>query len=144
MKEKDVELTELLEKADEYATFAVEHFSLDALPEPANPSELMNIIYKLEAQDLYAASEHDKFILHFLFPNLSDADRLLVGCIHAMCWAIKLSRLNGYSEDEERARLAKYMEEAAQSDLESKLTAIQLRLLESDWGDPDSEVSIEY
>jgi hypothetical protein len=151
MKREDVQLTDLLQRAEEYATFAEQHFMLDAAdveqkPELDEAAELAKIIHKLEVQhpDLYHASERDKFMIHFLFPNLGDKDRLLVASIHSMCWAVKLSRANGQSEQEDRARLAKYLEDAREAQLESRLTEIQIRLLESDWADPDSDLSAGY
>ena len=151
MRKEDSQLTDLLQRAEQYATFAEEHFLLDAASvgpklEKDEAVELAKIMQKLEVQhpDLYHASERDKVMIHFLFPNLADKDRLLVACIHSMCWAVKLSRANGQPEQEDRARLAKYMEDAKDAELESKLTEVQLRLLESDWADPDSNLSAGY
>ena len=93
MKKEDSQLTDLLQRAEQYATFAEEHFLLDAAsvgpkPDRDEAVELAKIMQKLEVQhpDLYHASERDKLMIHFLFPNLADKDRLLVACIHSMCW----------------------------------------------------------
>lgn len=155
-----LEMRYLYHDAVKYAWYACDHLVLDTIIEKAPPidpvileqmSEFDQLIEKLkdvprlmsrQSPKGYSVSHYlDKFIIHYLFPNLSSEERSAIADT-----ASDVSFIFTYRSDQKdvewvRKRVVKKVE--AMRNFESKLTVVQMALLDSRFCNPDSTIDFE-
>jgi len=151
------ELDELSERAEAYVELAIESLQLEpsakAVPEWHEHSELLNGIIRMSnSLPVRMRMDVPRLVVHFLFPNLSDPQRVLIGELHWLSEDImQTERQSKWPDsenwDEDKRTKSRQRAEALRGeyeakkrlvDFEGKLTALQVKLLDSSFGNPDA------
>jgi hypothetical protein len=93
--------------------------------------------------------------VHFIFPNLTDEERAFILDLSRLVLSIRLSEGNGNDPKCPDERRREHLDRAAKDraehnekkmalDFESKLTAVQLEVLESSLCNPDAQDDLEW
>ena len=146
-------MQKLCEDAEAYADLACKHlvlepvFDVKPISDDADPLEqfavglstLLAHATRENPEGLTCFKYRSEFILHFLFPNLSVEERNAIGDVAALASSIYGSRINHHVPNQRE--LGKWREKRdALAGLETKLTVVQMALLDSSLCDPDSNV----
>lgn len=156
------EMRYLYNDAEKYAWYAFDHLVLDTIIDkepPLDPaildkmSEFDQLIEKLkdvprllskQSPKGYSVSLYlQKFIIHYIFPNLSDEERLLIEKASSEAESVFSFRRENHDEDEKLSLLHLREHVEAMKTFESKLTVVQMALLDSRFCDPDSKIDYE-
>lgn len=136
MAHKNPEADALIKAADAYALMAINLLFIEPRLDPL--TDLMDDSLTPESKKAFAdyfnrnavpiaaGINYFGFRVHYLFPNLNDAESLLVKCalISAEFYRLKLTR--------EKGRLQAIEDRKKLSSLHKKLTAVQLDIIESE------------
>ena len=83
----------------------------------------------------------EKLVIHFLFPNLSPEERLIIeAAVTNTYWIVSRSGPEGSSHLEESVRAELANARKAIESFENKLTTVQMALVDSQFCNPDSDV----
>ena len=123
------QIEKLIQQANEYAQFSVEHLILDErlerAGEDAEDGEFVNLLAELSAfapRDFMWANKQFSLMTHFLFPNLSPEERKVIEKRAAISSVAHLSEY----------RRRTFIEVSREMNtFERKLTAMQMAILES-------------
>ena len=157
------QMRKLYRQADDYAYLACEHLWLEmtyerspqidesALIDRDIDERHLEIFRKLndfgismaQANPVENMRSHytEKLIIHFLFPNLSPEERLIIeAAVTETNWIFWESGPKGNSQALENARAELAKARTAIKSFENKLTTVQMALVDSQFCDADSDV----
>ncbi len=118
---------DLFQEAKSYALIAASQLQLDDNPVPAFGFS-GGVAGTL-------AGRYEIYIVHFLFPNLNDGEQDCLLKLNLLNWSIRKRELDGNRDEDGRKKYEQYLNLA--KTFEHQLTASQMRLLETNFFNPD-------
>jgi hypothetical protein len=144
----DTEVEELFERADEYASFAIEHLLLEPGPQDPLPgddpvSEIVNAVNPLMAQYPHRFMEMNRpeWVIRFIFPSLSKDQLDKITRLRCASSWFRSGKINidsptiGKDCADRLPESLKHFRKAKADvrDMEKEFTSLQLRALDSDY-----------
>ena len=123
----ETEVESLIGHAEHYARFVKDNLFLEVTPsEPHDRSRLANSVMGLARSKPDILFPFQRFVIHFMFPNLTQNQRELIEWVHAF-------RHGAGDSPEGLTRFKNAKIKTTESELENELSALQLEVLESDY-----------
>jgi hypothetical protein len=130
---------ELLGKAEEYAELALGNFMLEdvieRVPETDEISAVINAVAEWSAKSplsFLAQNHFAQLELHFLFPNMSPEERELLNRMALAADNVRSARINNHPFEEHLQQWGRRKAIVTEADIEKKLTAIQIEILDTE------------